>query len=110
MFDRILVVLDDAKIRLDMQAAHLVPLQRDDVVHDVQAPNGPRHEFRLVVDCADGILVRPEHAALLAPLLRDGQARADLRAVTLSVALKTLQRLRLVFLLPTFARGGSFRG
>jgi hypothetical protein len=27
MFARILVALDDAKVRLDMQAAHLAPLQ-----------------------------------------------------------------------------------
>jgi hypothetical protein len=72
MFARILVVLDDAKVRLDMQAAHRAPLQRDDVVHDMQAPCDPRHEFRLAVDCEDGILVRPEHVALLATLLRDG--------------------------------------
>jgi len=36
VFDRILMVLDDAKIRLDMQAAYRAPLQRDDVVHDMQ--------------------------------------------------------------------------
>src|SRR5207244_8089244 len=104
MFARILVVLDDAKIRLDMQAAHRAPLQRDDVVHDMQAPSGPRHDFRLEVNCEDGILVRPERAALLATLLRDGQARADRRAVTLTVALKALQRRRRVSLLPRFAR------
>ena len=90
MFARILVVLDDAKIRLDMQAANVAPLQRDVVVHDMQAPSSPRHEFRLVVDCTDGILVRPEHAALFATLLRDGQARADPRAVALTVALEAL--------------------
>jgi len=36
MFARILVVLDDAKIRLDMQAANVAPLQRDVVVHDMR--------------------------------------------------------------------------
>jgi hypothetical protein len=46
MFARILVVLDDAKIRLDMQAAHRAPLQRDDVVHDMQASSSPRHVCR----------------------------------------------------------------
>jgi hypothetical protein len=66
MFDRILVVFDDAKICLNMQAAHNAPLQRDDVVHDMLAPRGLSHEFRLAVDFEDGILVRPEHAALLA--------------------------------------------
>ena len=90
MFARILVVLDDAKIRLDMQAAHLAPLQRDNVVHDMQALSGPRNEFRLAVDIEDGILVRPEHAALLATFFRGGQARTDLRAVALTVAPKAL--------------------
>ena len=79
MFARILVVLDDAKVRLDMQAAHRAPLQRDDVVHDMRAPCGLRHEFGLAVDCEDGILVRPEHAALLATFLRDSQARGSSR-------------------------------
>ena len=37
-------------------------------------------------------------------MLRDGQARADLHAVTLTVALKALQRRRRVSLLPRFAR------
>jgi hypothetical protein len=91
MFARVLVVLDDAKIGLDMQTAHHATLQRDDVVHDMRAPCGPRHDFGLAVDFEDGILVRPEHAALLATLLRDGQTRADFRAVTLTVALKALQ-------------------
>jgi hypothetical protein len=57
MLARILVVLDDAKICLDMLAAHRAPLQRDDVVHDMHAPSGPRHEFCLAVDFDDGILV-----------------------------------------------------
>ena len=83
-------MLDDAKIRLDMQAAHRSPLQRDNVVYDMQAPSDPRHEFRLAVDSEDGILVRPEHAALLATFFRNGQARADLHAVALTVAPKAL--------------------
>src|SRR5712671_5450813 len=108
MFARILVMLDDAKIRLDMQAAHRAPLERDDVVYDMQAPSGPRHKFRLAVGCEDGILVRPERAAPLPTFLRDCQARADLRAVTLTVALKALQRRRRVSLLPRFARRAVF--
>ena len=99
MFARILVVLDDAKIRLDMQAAHRAPLQRDDVVHDMQAPSSPRHEFRLSVDFDDGVPVRPEHTALFATFFRDGQARSDLHAVALTVALKALQRRPRVSLL-----------
>ena len=90
MFDRVLVVLDDAKIRLDMQPAHLAPLQRDFMVHDMQAPSSPRHEFCLSVDLVDGVLVRPEHTALVATFFRDGQTRSDLWAIALTVALEAL--------------------
>jgi len=66
VFARILAVFDDAKICLDMQAAHRAPLQRDDVVHDMQAPSRPRHDYRLSVDLDDGVPVCPDDTALFA--------------------------------------------
>jgi hypothetical protein len=38
----------------------------------MQAASGLRHAFRLAVDFEDGILARPEHAALLATFFRGG--------------------------------------
>ena len=48
---RILAVLGDAKIRFDMQPAHLAPLQRDDVVHDMKSPSAPERHPAGTIAC-----------------------------------------------------------